>query len=173
MGLEAVELALARLYTDDRLRARFFAEPERVAVEIGLAPEDAERLLAVDRSRIELFAESLRIKRFGEVRRLVPRTLAAIGEEALRERFFEFARDFTPEGVHKHHADALAFAAHLTPSLDAARFDAAVLGLFHRLDGRSAVARTGPAVALVRLDGRRALLLRARRSARFRVVRLI
>lgn len=172
MGLEAVELALARLYTDDRLRASFFADPERVAAAIGLAPEDAARLLAVDRTRIERFAESLKIKRFGEVRRLVPRMLAALGEEALRERFFAFTSGFTPEGVHKHHADALAFAAHLTPTLDAARLDAAVLGLFHRLDGRSAVARAGPAVALVRMDGRRALLLRARRSSRFRFVRL-
>jgi hypothetical protein len=170
VALESVERALARLYTDAALRERFYAAPEPTAAELGLDAADLGRVLAVDRERVELFAESLVAKRFGEVRQLLPRALAAFGEAALGERFAAFARDFLPEGVHKHRADALAFAAALEG--DAARFDLAVLSLFHRLEGRAARPRPGPAVAFARLGARRVLLVRGRRSSRYRTVRL-
>jgi hypothetical protein len=146
VGLEAVQAALARLYTDDRLRERFFAAPGETAAAMGLAPADAARVVDVDRGQVEAFAESLKIKRYGEVRDLVPRARAAIGEEALRERFLAFASAFLPSGVHKHAADALAFADALG---DAGRFDRAALGLFWRLEGTAARPRRGLAVAFV------------------------
>lgn len=177
MSLEAIEGALARLYTDDGLRERFFAAPEAVGPELGLDAEGARQLGAADRSRIDLFAESLRAKRLGEVRGLLAGLREAIGEEAFRDRFLAFARGFVPEGVHKHHADAIAFAREAGRALegeacDAARFDLARIGLFFRLDGGAAVPRPGPAAALVRRGGRRVLLLRARGSSRLRAVRL-
>jgi hypothetical protein len=174
VGLAELEEALARLYTDDGLRARFFADPRSVGAELRLEESEAERLAATDRERIELFAETLRLKRFGEVRGLLPRSLAALGEDELRARFLNFAREFVPEGVYKHHADALAFAGSLVDRLEgaprrAAAFDGAVLGLFYRPRGRGAVARRGPAVALVRVEHGVALLTRMRGSSRYRV----
>ena len=169
MGLEAVQAALARLYTDDGLRERFFAAREETAAAMGLAPDDASRVAAVDRGQVEAFAESLRIKRFGEVRDLVPRARAVLGDEALGERFFAVAPGFLPSGVYKHVADAMAFAAALG---DVGRFDRAALGLFWRLEGTAATPRRGLAVALaggtllVRwpgADGYRALSLTQRR----------
>lgn len=147
MGLEAVQAALARLYTDDRLRERFFAAPGETAAAMGLAPEDAARVADIDREQVEAFAESLKLKRFGEVRDLLPRARASIGDEALRERFLAFAAGFLPAGLHKHVADALAFSSALG---DAGRFDRAALGLFWRLEGTAATPRRGLAVALVR-----------------------
>jgi hypothetical protein len=177
VGLAELEGALARLYTDDALRERFFADPAREAATLGLSGDEAARLAASDRGRIDLFADTLRVKRFGEVSRLLPRTLAAAGEERFRQLFFEFATTFVPEGVHKHTADALAFASRLTARLDgaargAAALDRAALGLFYRPAGNGASARRGPAVAVVRADGAWVLLLRAFGSARFRAFRL-
>jgi hypothetical protein len=173
VGLEAVEAALARLYTDARLRERFVAAPAETAAEMGLSPEDAGRVASVDRRQVEAFAESLWLKRFGEAAAQLGRSRAALGEEALRERFFEFARGFVPEGVHKHRADALAFASWLAAALegdarDAARFDRAALGLFFRLEGAAARRRPGPAVAIVRAGGRRRVLVRLPGSEQYR-----
>jgi hypothetical protein len=177
VGLAELEGALARLYTDDALRERFFADPESVGPALGLDGGESTRLASTDRARIELFADTLRVKRYGEVSRLLPRTFAAAGEDEFRGLFFEFARAFVPEGVHKHNADALAFATWLTKRLDGASRDAvaldrAALGLFHRLAGNGATARRGPAIALLRVSGAWALLLRAPGSARFRTLRI-
>jgi hypothetical protein len=96
----------------------------------------------------------------------------------LQDYFFEFARTFVPEGVHKHNADALAFADWLADRLDgadrdAAALDRAALGLFHRLDGNAARTRGGPSAAIVRANGVWVLFVRAPGSARFRTVRVL
>jgi hypothetical protein len=177
VGLAELEGALARLYTDDALRERFFADPESVGPTLGLDGDESARLASSDRARIDLFADTLRTKRHGEVSRLLPRTVVAAGEDTFRDLFFEFARTFVPGGVHKHNADAMAFASRLTKRLDgasrdAAALDRAALGLFHRLAGNSATVRVGPAVALVRVSGAWVLFLRAPGSARFRTFRV-
>lgn len=172
MSLETVERTLARLYTDDGFRERFFADPRAAGDEAGLSEEEVARIVALDRSRVEMFADSLRRKRFGEVRALLPHLVSAAGETEVGRLFEEFARSFVPEGVRKHHADALAFAAWVERRVDGAaregaRYERARLGLFYRLEGREAVARRGPAIALVRHHGRRRLLLRSRNAERF------
>jgi hypothetical protein len=175
VGLAEVEAALARLYTDDRLRENFFADPRAVGAELGLSDGEARQLGSADRRRVELFAESLRLKRLGEVRGLLPRTAAVLGDGELRALFLEFAGDFVPEGTHKHRADALAFAEYAAGRLcgqarEAARFDLAVQRLFFRLDGAAALPRSGPALAVARRDGRRVLLVRPWKSARYRSI---
>ena len=178
MSLETVERALAQLYTDDQFRERFYTAPEGAAAEIGLDDDELRGLLAIDRSQVERFAESLRRKRLGEVRELLPALREAMGERELADAFLEFAREFVPEGVQKHHADAMAFAAWAAEraegeSRDAARFERARLGLFFRLEGREARRRgRGLAVALARRGGRRLLLYRMGDSSRFGVVGL-
>ena len=177
MSLEAVERTLARLYTDERFRERFYAGPEAAAAEVGLDADDLRGVLAIDRSEVDRFAESLRRKRLGEVRGLLAVLRDAMGDAALADAFLEFAREFVPEGVHKHHADAMAFAAWMAGRSDhevrdAARFERARLGLFFRLEGCEARRRRGVAIALARRGGRRVLLYRMGDSSRFRVVGL-
>ena len=55
---------LARLYTDDDLRARFLAHPAAVARECGFNDADAERLAAeIDAESLTLAARSYAKKR--------------------------------------------------------------------------------------------------------------
>jgi len=55
---------LARLYTDDALRARFVAQPAAVARECGFDDAQAERLAAeIDAESLTLAARSLAKKR--------------------------------------------------------------------------------------------------------------
>lgn len=178
MGLEAVEHALARLYTDDRARERFFANPASEGAALGLSTDEVDAVLAMDRSRIDLFAEQLRLKRFNEILRLLPRATAAIGADRVRASFLSFAASFVPQGLHKHHADAMAFARRLSDTLDgddrdAALFDLAALGLFFRLHFDTALPRRGPSIALARRNGRRFLLVRGRGATRFQAVRFL
>jgi hypothetical protein len=176
VSLEAVERTLARLYTDDRFRERFYAGPEAAAA-LGLGEDELRELLVVDRAQVERFAESLKRKRLGEVRGLLPSLRDAMDGRAFADMFFEFARAFVPEGVHKHHADAIRFAGWVAERADrevgnAARFERARLGLFFRLEGCEARRRRGVAIALARRGGRRVLLYRLGDSSRFGVVGL-
>jgi hypothetical protein len=62
---QALEALLARLYTDEALRARFMAAPEAVALQAGLSADAARRLAAIDREGLVLTAASLAHKRAG------------------------------------------------------------------------------------------------------------
>jgi hypothetical protein len=171
--LESLQRALARLYLDDGLRERFYAAPRETGASLDLTADEVASLLAADRGRLEFFADSLRFKRLEEAKRLLPRTLDALGDQNFRSRFLEFAREFVPSGVDKHPADAMAFAGRVASSAtgpEVARFERSALGLFYRLDGTAAYPRRGPSVAFVRLDGRRALLWRSRDAARYRTL---
>ena len=57
--LTALQRVMARLYTDDALRARFYGDPARCAGELGISAEDARYVAAVDRREVEAFAASL------------------------------------------------------------------------------------------------------------------
>lgn len=59
------EAFLARLYTDDELRARFLADPRGTALGEGLPPEDADAAAALDREGLAVAADSFRRKREG------------------------------------------------------------------------------------------------------------
>ncbi|HYO62387.1 MAG TPA: hypothetical protein VER08_01905 [Pyrinomonadaceae bacterium] len=110
MGLAETQKALARLYTDEGLRGRFFADPAAVGGELGLSAEEARRLAEVGSSRAEYFAASLVNKRLGEVSKLLPLTAGVLGQE-FRRLFREFAaREPVPAGLKKHLRDAVTFA---------------------------------------------------------------
>jgi hypothetical protein len=96
---------LGRLLSDPSLRAAWRRDPEATARRLDAEPETAAALDAVD---LEHQAETLVEKRFHEVSRLLPRTLAILGGGAAAA-FREHAAGFWPEGHRRHAEDASAF----------------------------------------------------------------
>ncbi|MDN2697698.1 hypothetical protein O0882_15350 [Janthinobacterium sp. SUN073] len=65
MSSPALEIFLARLYTDEALRAAFLLEPRAQALQHGLSPQEAEAMAAMDRVGLQMAAASYRSKRAG------------------------------------------------------------------------------------------------------------
>lgn len=63
MSAAALEAFLARLYTDDGLRAAFLDEPDRVVHQAGLDGAARAAALAIDREGLVLAARSFASKR--------------------------------------------------------------------------------------------------------------
>ena len=63
MSSPALETYLARLYTDDALRAAFLLDPHAQALLHGLSPQEAEAMAAMDRIGLQMAAASYRAKR--------------------------------------------------------------------------------------------------------------
>jgi len=112
MGLAETQRALARLYTDARLRERFFADPFKTGEEFGLGRDEAEQLARLSAPQVNFFAGTLHAKRLQEVRDLLPLTVRALGERAA-PLFRAYAETNLPGGIKKHRADAAAFADYL------------------------------------------------------------
>jgi hypothetical protein len=110
MGLAEVQGALARLAIDPGLRDRFFADPAEAGIELGLVEQEALQLARMPRGQVDQFAESLRRKRRDQVRRVVPITARALGQEfpALFERYMN---ESAPRGSKPGLDDASGFIA--------------------------------------------------------------
>jgi hypothetical protein len=67
--------ALVALATDRALRRRFAREPDAALASFALDPRARAALLAIPFDALERYASSLENKRWGEVARVVPRTL--------------------------------------------------------------------------------------------------
>ena len=63
MSSPALETYLARLYTDDALRAAFLLDPRAHALLQGLSPQEADAMAAMDRIGLQMAAASYRAKR--------------------------------------------------------------------------------------------------------------
>jgi hypothetical protein len=63
MSSPALETCLARLYTDDALRAAFLLDPRAQALLQGLSPQEADAMAAMDRVGLQMAAASYRAKR--------------------------------------------------------------------------------------------------------------
>ncbi len=114
MGLEALQRMLSRLWTDAALRERFRADPRGTARAEGLDEDEAARVATDGVIRqVEEFARALVEKRCGEVMGLLPRTARVLGP-GFRARFRTYAAAGAPQGVRKHRADAVGFAAELS-----------------------------------------------------------
>jgi hypothetical protein len=61
----AVETLLARLYADADFRRDFLLDPKGVARAAGLDTDEAAAMEAIDRTGLEMAAESYRRKRLG------------------------------------------------------------------------------------------------------------
>jgi hypothetical protein len=153
MDLKTTQQLLARLYTDAGLRQKFFSEPTAVAAEFGIAADEVRQLAHLSQQQVEGFARSLERKRLQELRRALPVTCQVLGAR-LEELFARHAAAYQPRGLHRHAADAVAFAAFLsrTPSdipeatSELARYEAICL--------RFRLGRSWPLVARFRFDPR-------------------
>lgn len=109
MGLAEVQLVLAQLYTNTELRERFFANPQVVGEELGLSVDEQQQLALLSAQQVKGFASSLKRKRLGEVRELLPLTARVLGKDCSK-LFWQYAETYVPQGIKKHWEDALAFA---------------------------------------------------------------
>ena len=63
MSQQSVEILLAKLYTDERIRRKFAADPRGTALREGLTEEEASSVASMEASGIELAADSYAYKR--------------------------------------------------------------------------------------------------------------
>jgi hypothetical protein len=110
MGLAETQNALARIYTDNALRERFFADPQTVGLELGLRSDEAEQLARISAQKAAHFAASLLNKRIHEVAKLLPLSSRLLGQQ-FRKLFRDYAATHLPVGAKKHLEDAIGFAA--------------------------------------------------------------
>jgi hypothetical protein len=96
---------LGRLLADPALRAQLRRDPDAVARALDA---DAGALRDLELAALEQQAETLIDKRFHEVAKLLPLTMARLGGEA-RAAFEEHAARHWPEGHRRHADDAAAF----------------------------------------------------------------
>lgn len=69
MSASRFEGFLAKLYVDERARAKFLADPCGEAVKAGLTPQEVEAVARIDRVGLDLFTTSLERKRQGRFRK--------------------------------------------------------------------------------------------------------
>lgn len=145
MSLSEQQNLLARLYTDAEFRRAFLTAPEKIGAENDLSETETAEIAAIMPEELEFFAESLFWKRLREVEKILPLSKKALGAD-LKVFFREFSKNFNPQSVKKHLADALAFTGFLQNqnisglARDAARFERAKLE-FYGLEKRFVVCR--------------------------------
>jgi hypothetical protein len=108
MGLVIVQQVLAKLYTDRDFCKSFFDRPQLIGQELGLTFEDIQQLSELSSQQVNLFASSLKQKRLGGVRKLLPLTYQCFkkGFDELFDRYFQ---KLTPTGIKKNKQDAIDF----------------------------------------------------------------
>jgi hypothetical protein len=109
MGLGEIQRVLAQLYTNAALRERFFADPQAVGEELGLSDAEVQQVAQLSTQQVNLFANSLHSKRFGEVCKLLPLTYRVLGKHFVL-LFRRYAETYIPQGIKKHRDDAISFA---------------------------------------------------------------
>lgn len=108
----ALQPILAQLYTNAELRSRFFAHPQLVGAQLGLNTTQIQQLSLLSAPQVNLFATSLKRKRLGEVRELLPLTAKALNKD-FSKLFWQYAETYNPQGIKKHLLDAIAFASYI------------------------------------------------------------
>jgi hypothetical protein len=63
MNDSQLEAFLARIYVDEKARAKFLADPRGEATKAGLTAQQVEDVVNIDREGLELFAHSLERKK--------------------------------------------------------------------------------------------------------------
>jgi hypothetical protein len=110
MSVLELQQLLARLYTEPLLLREYLSDPRGFSIKY--ANSESAFLEQIDRRQLEFFADSLRSKRAGEVKKLLPMTVEALGHR-FGEEFDRYASTAIPIGSRKHLADSMAFCEHL------------------------------------------------------------
>jgi len=63
MSTSGFEAFLAKIYVDERARAKFLADPRGEALKAGLTAQEVEAVARIDRVGLELLTKSLERKR--------------------------------------------------------------------------------------------------------------
>jgi hypothetical protein len=108
MSLTAVQQTLARIYTDSKLRDDFLTNPDVVGISLGLNCQEIQQLNQLSSQQVNLFALSLKRKRLGEIRKLLPLTNKVL-EKKFDRLFFKYSEIYLPTGSKKHLLDSIAF----------------------------------------------------------------
>lgn len=106
MSLITVQQALARIYTDNKLRDDFLTNPDVVGRTLKLNCIEIQQLSKLSNKEVNMYASSLKYKRLGEIRKLLPLTNKVLGNE-LNKLFFQFAETYLPSKNNKHLQDAV------------------------------------------------------------------
>lgn len=104
---------LARLFTDEKFRHDFRADPEKSGKANGLDAADILFIKAISEKDLNFFADSLFHKRLNEVEKLLPLSADAFGKKKFRAAFKEFSNVFLPSFVKKHLEDAIEYTKYL------------------------------------------------------------
>jgi len=96
---------LGRLLADPGLRAELRRDPDALAKTLDADPAE---LRGLDPAGLEAQAETLLEKRFHEAGKLLPATMAGLGDEAT-PLFRQHAERLWPQGHRRHAEDAAAF----------------------------------------------------------------
>ena len=108
MSLITVQNALARIYTDSKLRDDFLTNPDVVGRTLRLNCVKIQQLSKLSSQEVNMFANSLKQKRLGEIRKLLPSTVKVL-EGEFNKLFFQYAETYLPNKNNKHLEDAIAF----------------------------------------------------------------
>lgn len=109
MNCKSYEYYLARLYTDQSFRIRFFSEKEKVLAELSVDDQIKKLLSKLKEEEVEFFAKGLINKRYGVVKSFFPLSAHYLGEN-FRKKFQEYAANHSVKGLHlKHVNDAVKF----------------------------------------------------------------
>ena len=108
MGLLETQNFLARIYTDENLRHAFLKEPERIGLKAGLCKAEIADLTQILPYELNYFAESLFYKRLHGAEKFLPQVREVL-KSNFENYFHEFANQFIPRSIKKHHEDAVEF----------------------------------------------------------------
>lgn len=100
--------ALGRLLSDSALRRQFQRDPLEAARKLALRPADLAAFVALEAGGLERQAQCLLNKRFHEIGKLMPETMARLGPSA-RTLFSAYAPGHWPAGHTRHVEDAIEF----------------------------------------------------------------
>jgi hypothetical protein len=113
MSLNGLQCALAQLFTDPAMRARYAAAPVAFADSFGLGERERAQLAALATNSVASYAATLARKRRSETARLLPKTRLALGP-AFGTTYDQWAQGTRlPTGSRRYARDAAAFCRHL------------------------------------------------------------
>ena len=116
MALSDIEQILARLSTDETLRARFVENPFALGRELGLSPTRTRQLRREAAERYDSFAATPRERRFVQVNKLLPLTHRVLGAR-FTHYFDRYVAEHGAVSVERLFGDVLHFAEYLEEKL--------------------------------------------------------